>query len=346
MANNKKNWVIPESMWPEKNIERVRGRDGKDYLVQNDVMFTGVKHTRGEFSRFFIELCDNARILAHRCPRCRKIIVPPSEQRCPQCNFVEMVEEYVRDVGVMVATPVITAFPPSRFKEEIPFGSGYVFLETNGGGLTDQALAVRVKTTAGSIRPGIFTRGTPVKIVFCHERLGEILDVFAVPQSELTPEQIARSPLFEYSLVWTDAAKLAASDEPVFKETLERCVRLFCQLRDKISLSSRARENLKGWLRVVDIKTPGGSFQLRFYTESFVVTRNPENDVQLTFIINEPELLLNWLEDSMKGENEKLESPALTDLVLEGKIIMDKPELETINRLDRIPRSLRRDRVI
>lgn len=343
MSDDKKGWVIPEAMWPVRKIERVPGKDGKDYLVVNDVMFTGVKHTRGEFSRFFIEICDNTRILAHRCPKCRKIIVPPTEQRCPQCNFVDMVEEYVKDVGIMVATPVITIFPPSRFKEEIPFGTGYVFLETNDGGLTDQALAVRVKTTTGAIKPGIFTRGTPVKIVFRCERPGEILDIFAVPQSELTPEQVAESPLFENMLPQAIVGQLKTSDDPVDKERLNEIVELFAKLREKTGSSPRARNDLAKWLRVVDIKTPGGNFQIRFYDESFAVTRTPQNDTDLTWIVNEPELLLNWLEYCL---GHRKESPALTDLVLEGKIVMDKPELETINRLDRLPRSLRRDKVV
>ena len=37
------------------------------------------------------------------------------------------------------------------------------------------------------------------------------------------------------------------------------------------------------------------------------------------------------------------ESPPLTDLVLDNVILLSKNELETITRLDRLPRSLRRE---
>jgi hypothetical protein len=56
-------------------------------------------------------------------------------------------------------------------------------------------------------------------------------------------------------------------------------------------------------------------------------------------------VLLAWLRDSTEGIVEGFGSPALTDLVIDGTLVLNKPELETITRLDRVPRSLRRDHI-
>ncbi|QQG46036.1 MAG: hypothetical protein HYY55_03665 [Candidatus Niyogibacteria bacterium] len=346
-TEEKKHIITPE-MWPEARMETVQGQDGRPYLVQNNIMFTGVRHSRGEFSPFFIDIRDKCRIFGHRCPECRHIIVPPYQQRCVgECNFVPLVKEYVKDIGVLVATPVITVFPPALFKDAVPFGEGDVYLETVDGELTDTALPVCVRTTTGAIRPGIYKRGTPVKIVFCNQREGSARDIFVIPQSELTPEQIAKSPLFEHELRWASVAEIKEEENPAMRQVFEECFELFCRLRDMVSQSRRAKKDLANWHRIVHIKTKVGTFELSFYNGTFAPARKPGGkEPQLIIVIPDPRQLSLWLKDSMKRQNEQLESPALTDLVLEGVIILDRPEIETVIRLDRIPRSLRRDGVV
>src|SRR5436190_7718595 len=90
-------WVIPTEMWPRTGIQEVPGRDGGTYLLRNDAMFTGVQHSQGEHSEFFLALRDERRIFGYRCPSCRHLIVPPFMRRCPTCNFVELTKEYVQD---------------------------------------------------------------------------------------------------------------------------------------------------------------------------------------------------------------------------------------------------------
>jgi hypothetical protein len=68
----------------------------------------------------------------------------------------------------------------------VPFGRGRIILEG-----TDTALSINVYTTRGILVPGGITRGTEMKIVFRDERVGEISDIFCVPTSELTAEQVA-----------------------------------------------------------------------------------------------------------------------------------------------------------
>lgn len=326
-----KKLVIPEEMFPSVGIEEIEGSDGRTYLVRNDAMFTAYKHSQGEFSEFFKAIRDECRILGNRCPSCHQIICPPFEQRCPQCNFVEMKPEEMTDVGVMVASPVISFFAPARFKNQVPYGEGDVFLEDKKGKEAATALPVRVRTTQGMIRPGIFKKGTKVKVVFCDSRLGEAIDIFVVPQSELTPAQIVKNPLMESDLSWDEPT------EPVFEEpteemvqALEQVFRGFDQLSARVRKSPRAQKDLANWVRRVRVKTRAGTFYF-FINNGQLGLLGGEPD--FTLAIENPADLLPYLE---KGA-------ALTNLVMEGTLWVSKSELETIFRLDRLPRSLRRD---
>ncbi|MBZ5525771.1 MAG: hypothetical protein LAP21_26415, partial [Acidobacteriia bacterium] len=75
------------------------------------------------------------------------------------------------------------------------------------------------------------------------------------------------------------------------------------------------------------------------------VRKEGVKDADLVVAIQDPSILLAWLRDSTEPVGDNVTSPALTDLVIEGTLILNKPELETITRLDRVPRSLRRDNV-
>jgi uncharacterized OB-fold protein len=346
MPRKRKAPVISSAMLPKVGMSEVKTTEGT-YLLRNDVMFTAVKHAQGEFSDFFLALRDEGRIFGHRCPQCRHLIIPPFMKRCPACDFVEMGKEYVKDLGVMAATPVITVFAPSRFKGQVPFGTGRVFLETLDGKLSETAMLVRVRTTRGTIRPGIYGRGTPVKIAFRDERTGEIEDIFAVPQSELTAEQLAKSPLLESEIEWERLAEVELREPtPQLQETLREVKSHFQTLAEMVPRSARATANLANWHRTVNVETEGGSFSFVVEGKKLRVYDEAAEKPDLVLRIGDPAVLLAWLRDSTEGSGEGFASPALTDLVIEGTVVLNKPELETITRLDRVPRSLRRDHVV
>jgi uncharacterized OB-fold protein len=338
--------VIPAAMVPAVGITEVGAGDGR-YLLRNEVMFTAMRHAQGEFSDFFRTLRDEGRLVGHRCPQCRHLIVPPFMKRCPACNFAEMIREYVKDIGVTVATPVITVFAPSRFKEQVPFGTGRVFLETLDGKLTDSAMLVRVRTTRGTIRPGIYGKGTRVKIAFHDERKGEIQDIFAVPASELTAEQLAKSPLFESEIEWGKVSEFAfVQPTPQMRESLKKVRGHFAKLAEMVAQSPRATADLAHWHRTVNVQTGGGAFHFIVEEGRLRVGDEPAENPDLVLSVADPSVLLAWLRDSTEGAAGSFASPPLTDLVIEGTLILNKPELETITRLDRVPRSLRRDHVL
>jgi uncharacterized OB-fold protein len=346
MSRRKKEPVIPPAMLPKAGITEVQ-TGGSRYLLRNDAMFTAVQHTQGEFSDFFRTLRDEGKVFAHRCPQCKHLIIPPFMKRCPACNFVEMSKEYVKDLGVMAATPVITVFAPSRFKGQVPFGTGRVFLETLDGKLSDTAMLIRVRTTRGTIRPGIYKKGTPVKIAFRDERTGEMEDIFALPQSELTAEQLAKSPLLESEIEWGRLEEHELGPvTPQLQETLREVKAQFRKLAELIPQSARATANLAHWNRSVNVQTGGGNFSFVVKQGKLQVQEESAEEADLILRLKDPSVLLAWLRDSTEGVGEGFESPALTDLVVEGTLVLNKPELETITRLDRVPRSLRRDGVV
>jgi uncharacterized OB-fold protein len=345
-AKSKPKPVISPKMLPMEAITEVQGTDGI-YLQRNDVWFTAMKHSQGEFSNFFFALRDEGKVLGHRCPDCRHLIIPPFMRRCPACNFVEMKKEYVKDTGIMCATPVITVFAPSRFKGQEPFGTGRVFLETLDGKLTDTAMLVRVRTTRGTIRPGIYKKGTPVKIAFCDARKGEMLDIFAVPQNELTKKQLAKSPLLESEIEWGRLSDMEfGKPTPKRQKTLQEVRAHFQKLAAMIPHSPRATANLANWRRAVTVRTGGGTFGFVVDQGKLQVSREGVKNPDLIVAVEDPSILLAWLHDSTAPKGDNATSPALTDLVIEGTLVLNKPELETITRLDRVPRSLRRDNVV
>ena len=285
-------------------------------------------------------------MFGHRCPECRHLIIPPFMRRCPACNFVEMKKEYVRDTGILAATPVITVFAPSRFKGQEPFGTGRVFLETADGKLSDTAMLVRVRTTRGTIRPGIYKKGTPVKIAFRDSRQGEMLDIFAVPQNELTRKQLRKSPLFESEVEWGRLSEMEFGKPTArLQKTLQEVRVHFQKLAEMIPHSPRAIANLANWRRRVAVRTGGGTFGLVLNQGKLRLQNEGVKNPDLVVAIQDPSILLAWLRDSTERVGDGAKSPALTDLVIEGTIVLNKPELETITRLDRVPRSLRRDNV-
>jgi uncharacterized OB-fold protein len=346
MPRRKKEPVIPPAMLPKAGITEVQA-GGRKYLLRNDVMFTAMQHSQGEFSDFFCALRDEGKVFGHRCPQCKHLIIPPFMKRCPPCNFVEMTKEYVRDLGVMAATPVITVFAPSRFKGQVPFGTGRVFLETLDGKLSDTAMLVRVRTTRGTIRPGIYKKSTPVKVAFRDERTGGMEDIFALPQSELTAEQLAKSPLLESEIEWgrLEEHELGPAT-PQLQEVLREVKAQFRKLAELIPQSARATANLAHWSRTVNVQTGGGNFSFVVKQGKLQVRDESAEDADLILRLEDPSVLLAWLRDSTEGIGGGFESPALTDLVVEGTLVLNKPELETITRLDRVPRSLRRDGVL
>ena len=167
--------VIPSKYIPDVASEVVT-IEGERYLISNDAMYTFYRRSKGEFSRFFLGLRDEKKLLGCKCIECGLVRVPPFLTHCPDCDFAptELVE--VEQRGVMNSTPPITYFATSLFQHMAPYGRGRVIFRG-----ADTAMSVNLYTTTGILVPGIFTKGTDVKLVFRDKRIGEMTDVFLRP---------------------------------------------------------------------------------------------------------------------------------------------------------------------
>lgn len=335
MKTNEFKGVIPEAMLPSKGVtEVVDPQTGHRVLLVNSVMFTGYQHSQGRFSEeFFIPLRDRAVIMGRRCTKCGEITCPPYQLLCPHCNFAatELVE--LPDRGVMLASPPITLFGNSFFKEQAPFARGYVLL-----GEAATGLPVWCKTTTGMIRPGIFRRGTPVKVVFNDVRDGLITDVCIVPESELTAEQIAKSPLLASEVNWEAVTRPSFGHSNEAETNLRILLDMQDEIQTAIAESPRAIKNLSNWTVAALVHTAGGDFGLGIDRNTVLLyqvggTAPATFDFELA--VADPNVFLDW----WSGEGE-----ALTNLLMDGTMWMSSPKgLETVFKLDRLPRSVRRD---
>ena len=304
---------------------------GKDYLEVNDAMFTFYRRSMGELSPFFLALRDEKRVLGCRCIKCGIVRVPPFMTRCPDCNFAltELVE--VEQAGVMNSTPPITYFATSIFQHMAPFGRGRVILKG-----ADTALSINVYTTTGILVPGLVRKGTEVKVIFRDNRVGAITDIFCVPTSELTKEQIARKGLQESELDWSAAVEPGlprADDRDVtaYKDALEAMQAIAAQMNE----TERARKDIAGWKRSIQVKTTGGQFAIEIDDGDFRVEEKALEAPDFVMVCEDPKTLFDGL--AYRG--------ALTDSIIMKKLWISKNmEFTTIFKLDRMARSLARAR--
>lgn len=321
--------VIPEHFIPPVASEIVE-RDGEAYLQANESMFTFYKRTKGEFSRYFLGLRDEFAIYGIRCPSCGLVRVPPFALLCPDCDFVEMDFVEMPDRGVMNSTPPITYFAHSLFQSWVPFGRGRVILEG-----ADTALPIHVYTTKGVLTPFVFEKGTPVKVVFRNERLGKPTDIFAVPLAELTTEQQSKMPLMESDLVFSASAEPPVGEATeAQQQSYDKAVEMLSELVANVDKSPRAQSNLAGWRRTIEIKTAAGSLTLRIEDGGLAMEQGSPESSDFVMVLGDPELLVEWLTFR----------EALTNAIVTGALwISVNKEFTTIFKLDRLPRSVRRD---
>jgi uncharacterized OB-fold protein len=328
----KKERVIPSEYIPEvgSHVETI---DGQDYLITNDAMYTFYQRTKGEFSPFFLSMRDDKKLLGCKCSKCGLVRVPPFLTHCPDCNFAptEMVE--VEQVGVMNSTPPITYFATSLFQHMAPYGRGRVIF--NGA---DTAMSVILYTTTGILVPGIITKGTEVKLIFKDNRIGEMTDVFCVPTTELTQEQVNKKGLQESEIDWESPV------EPELPEVSDKDVADYnAALKEiksiikEMNANERARKDIASWKRDILIKTMGGRFAISIDDGNIELEERELTSPDFVMVCENPRTLLDGL--AYRG--------AITDSVINKKLWISKNmEFNTIFKLDRMARSVARSKKI
>lgn len=322
--------VIPEKYIPDvgSHIETIEGRD---YLIANDAMYTFYRRTKGEFSAFFLGLRDEKRLLGCKCSQCGIVRVPPFLTHCPDCNFAPTEPVEVEQVGVMNSTPPITYFATSLFQHMAPYGRGRVIF--NGA---DTALSVNLYTTTGILVPGIINKGTEVKLVFRDNRIGEMTDVFCVPTAELTKEQVGKKGLQESEINWEspvepELSSASDSDAAVYEEALAEMKSIISEM----DVNERARKDIAGWKRDIQVKTKGGQFAIIIDDGTIKLEERDLSSPDFVMVSGDPRTLLDGL--AYRG--------AITDSVINKKLWISKnTEFNTIFKLDRMARSVARSK--
>lgn len=125
----------------------------------------------GEFgSRYLTELRDNKKFWGVKCPKCKKVYIPP-RKLCGPC-FTEMNEWVeVKDEGVLYSYTILRfAFLDPETGKEKPVPYGYAFIKLDGADTSIQHF-IEIKDESK------VKIGARVKAVFKEKREGKVTDV-------------------------------------------------------------------------------------------------------------------------------------------------------------------------
>jgi uncharacterized OB-fold protein len=311
-------------------ISEVAGKDAGRWLQFNTHMVTFYQQTYGELSRFFLALRE-ARLIGSRCSVCGQVLVPATTWHCPTCNFAPMEEVELPHRGVLAATAPITIFPSASFIGEAPFCRGYVDVATDAP--IASFLPSRLQTMTGLPRPGIFVRGTELRLVFEDERLGRIRDIFWVPRRELPGHLVDKQPLFASDLDFASPRMPPVERVPAEEKALRRALEAMRGMSDQIPRSPRAQKDLAGRRHAIGVRTAGGDFGLYVADGRLRVEEGAPGSADFFLAARDPSIFTRWVADG-----------SLTDAAVEGTLwLPHRAAFGVLPILDRLPRSIRRD---
>jgi uncharacterized OB-fold protein len=132
-------------------------------------------HDIGETaSKFFIELRDNARIMATKCPECGRVLLPP-RSFCERC-FVSLKDHWVelKPEGTLEAFTVITGEYSFSGMPKPPYVMCLVRLGGASTSIPQMLLGLDLSDPGRAAKE--LKVGMPVKAVFMEQREGRIDD--------------------------------------------------------------------------------------------------------------------------------------------------------------------------
>ncbi len=322
--------VLPVDFNLPRTVSELEGRDGKTYLQFTTHMVTFYQQTCGELSRFFMALRDG-RLIGSKCDRCQQIMVQAATWHCPNCNFAEMTEVELPHHGVLAHTAPITIFPSASFLGDAPFARGYVDVATDAP--IASYLQSRLRTTTGLERPGLFVKGTELKIIFEDEREGLIRDIFCVPMAEIPKALRDKEPLLASELNFTTPDPPAIKKDAASVKRLDEAIAAIRKLAAEVKRSKRAQTDLAGRKHVIGVQTGGGDFSIRVADSLTAVEEGAPASAEFTIVAEDPGIFTRWVRDG-----------SLTDAAVEGTLwLPHKQAFQVLPILDRLPRSTRRD---
>ena len=327
---DKREMIIPPGYNLPKEVSEIEGKDGDTYLQFNTGMLTLYKQTYGELSRFFMALREGE-LLGARCGKCKQVMVPAATWHCPDCNFVPMEEITLPHRGVLAATAPITFFPSATFVGKAPFCRGYVDVARDAP--VASFLPCRLRTTTGIPRPGIFVKGLELKIVFEDSRQGTILDIFAVPMSEVPEKLRNKEPLLASQLNLESPPVPHIREDKKWAPAYRTALDLMQGMASKVVPGSRAAKDLADRSHTIGVRTGGGEFSIAIMDGRLEISDPVPRQVDFTMTVEDPIVFTQWV----KGGS-------LSDAVMEGLLwVPNLAAFPALYALDRLPRSIRRD---
>jgi len=328
-------YVIPHEAIPEVMSRiSVSPEEKVTVIERTEPMFTTYWASAGEVSPFFLAVMKEKKIIGARCPKCKMVICPPYMTRCPVCqnedfSLVDLeVGVEMPQVGYMLGTPPITVFANARFARYAPFGRGRVIL-----GESQSALPTQVFTTTGFLKPGIFKAGTKVKIIFRKQRMGFSTDYFAVPLDEVPEKLRNKKGVEETALKWRSLGISEPRINVEFKKQFPKILQAVTKFVGAIPKSPRAQRDLANWTRKILVKTGGGKLGLALDKQKIKVVKDKIPRPDLVLVMDDPSHLVGWT----RGDS-------IVNMIRTGSAaVSNLQDMETIFKLDRLPRSVRRD---
>jgi uncharacterized OB-fold protein len=313
-----------------RQVTEIEGRDKQKYLQFTTHMVTFYEQTYGEHSRFFMAL-KNAKLIGSKCDKCGNVMCPAATWHCPNCNFAEMHEIELPHRGILSQTAPITIFPSASFIGDAPFARGYVDVATDAP--IASYLMARLRTTTGLERPGIFVKGTELKLVFEDARQGSIRDMFFVPMAELPEKLRNKQPLFASELDFASPKPPEVKRDPAKAKAKDAALAAMGKLAADVEKSRRAQADLANRTYTLGVKTGGGDFTLRVAGARLAVSDGLPPKPDFIIVADDPKVFSDWVSDG-----------SLTDAAVEGALwLPSKDAFQVLPALDRLPRSTRRD---
>ena len=322
--------VLRSEMNLPNEVRKITGLDGISCLEFTSAMATFYRMTYGELTPFFQALVDG-RLIGSRCGDCGTVMVPAVTWHCPNCGFAEMTEIELPQRGRLAFTAPITAFPSTYFIGHAPFCRGYVDVaETEPRSF----LPSRLRTLTGLPRPGIFVQGVELKVVFKDHRQGRITDILWVPMDEVADELRDVEPLLASRLTFESPEEPEVEVRDELKSTLQSVISALQELADSVARSPRAQKDIADRTLRVAARTGGGDLYLAIEDGRMIVGEDPTDSVDFTMVVDDPAVFTDWTQDG-----------SLTDAQVEGRLwLPDQEAFSVLPFLDRLPRSIRRDR--
>ena len=183
---------------------------------------------------------------------------------------------------------------------------------------------------------GIFNKGTKIKLVYRDKRVGRITDVFGLPASELSDEQLATEGLQEKEINWEAAVepklpKATAKATSAFEKAFKQMKDVIADMND----CERAKKDIAGWKRNILVKTPGGRCVIVIDNGEIAIKKGGTTKQDFVMVAKNPNTILNGL--AYKG--------SLTEAIMMADLWISKNiEFMTVFKLERMARSLARSR--